>query len=165
MTAPETYAKPQIILHWLIVALVVMQFVSADAMQEFFEKAEDAKVLAGFPTGTTAMVHAIGGAAILVLMLVRLGLRLSYGAPPPPASLSPMLQFASRAAHYAFYVLLAAVPISGALTLYVSSEIGDVHLILKNILVVVIVAHIAGALAHAFYFKDGAVRRMLPWWA
>ena len=162
MTTTETYAKPQIILHWLIDALVVAQFLSADDMQKFFEKAEDAKVLAGFPTGTTAMVHALGGAAILVLMLIRLALRMSYGAPPPPASLSPMLQRLSRAAHYSFYVLLAAVPVTGALALYVNSDIGDAHVILKNVLVAVIVAHVAGALAHVFYFKDGVVRRMIP---
>jgi cytochrome b561 len=162
MSATETYAKPQIMLHWLIAALVVAQFLSAEAMQEFFEKAEDAKVLAGFPTDNTSMVHAIGGATILVLMLVRLGLRLSYGAPASPGSLSPLLQRASRFAHYAFYVLLVAVPLTGAASLYISSEIGDAHVILKNVLLSVIAAHVAGALAHAFYFKDGVVRRMLP---
>lgn len=163
MTATETYAKPQIVLHWLIAALVAAQFLSAEAMQEFFEKAEDAKVLAGFPAeDTTAMMHAIGGAAILVLMLVRLRLRLSYGAPAPPASLSPMLQRASSFAQYAFYLLLVALPLSGAASLYINSEIGDVHVILKDLLLVVIAAHVAGALAHVFYFKDGVVRRMMP---
>ena len=162
MSATETYAKPQIFLHWLIAALVAAQFLTAEAMQEFFEKAEDAKVLAGFPTGTTSMVHAIGGGAILLLLLVRLGLRLSYGAPSAPASLSPLLQRGSRFAHYAFYVLLAALPLTGAASLYLSSEIGDAHVLLKNLLLAVIAAHVAGALAHAFYFKDGVVRRMLP---
>ena len=135
---------------------------TAEAMEEFFDKAEDAGVLAGFPTDPVAMAHALGGGTILILMLVRLGLRLAYGAPPPPASLTPALQLASRVTHYAFYVLLIALPARGMTALYLNSEAGDVHVFLKTVLLIFILAHLVGALAHAFVFKDGVVRRMLP---
>ena len=102
-------------------------------MEEFFDKAEDAGVLAGFPTDPVAMAHALGGGTILVLMLVRLGLRLAYGAPPPPASLTPVLQLASRVTHYAFYVLLIALPATGMTALYLNSEAGDVHVFLDSV--------------------------------
>ena len=162
MKATDTYTTPQVILHWLIVGLVAAQFLTAEAMEEFFDKAEDAGVLAGFPTDPVAMAHALGGGTILILMLVRLGLRSAYGAPPPPESLTPALQFASRATHYTFYVLLIALPATGMTALYLNAGAGRLHVILKTVLLVFILAHVAGALAHAFVFKDGVVRRMLP---
>jgi cytochrome b561 len=162
--AAAAYTRPQVLLHWLIVVLVAAQFLTADAMEDFFDKAEDAGALAGFPAGDAgAMAHALGGSTILVLMLIRFGLRLAHGAPPPPASLSPMLQFAARATHYIFYVLLIALPLTGATALYVNSEAGDVHGLLKTVLLLFILAHVAGALTHAFVFRDGVVRRMLSW--
>jgi len=162
MIATAAYTKPQIALHWLIVVLVGAQFLTAEAMQQFFEKAEDAGVLAGFPTNPIAVAHAGGGGAILLLMLMRLGLRLAYGAPPAPHSLTPILRLASRATHYAFYVVLVALPATGMAALYITPEAGDLHVLLRAVLLVLIVAHVAGALTHAFVFKDGVVRRMLP---
>jgi len=162
MIATDAYTKPQITLHWLIVVLVGAQFLTAEAMKQFFEKAEDAGVLAGFPTDPIAMAHAGGGGAILVLMLIRLGLRLTYGAPPAPQSLTPALKLASRATHYTFYIVLVALPATGMAALYITPQAGDVHFLLKTVLLILIAAHVAGALAHAFIFKDGVVRRMLP---
>lgn len=100
MIVADTYTRPQIALHWVIVGLVAAQFLTADAMEAFFDKAEKAGALAGFPTNTVAIAHAVGGSAILILMLVRLGVRLAYGAPRPPQKLTPVLQLASRIAHY-----------------------------------------------------------------
>jgi cytochrome b561 len=162
MNATDVYTKPQVILHWLIVVLVAAQFLTAEAMAKFFDKAKDAGVLAGFPTDPVATAHAVGGGTILFLMLVRVGLRLVYGAPPPPPSLTPALQFASRTTHYTFYVLLVTLPATGMAALYINPEAGDLHVLLETALLILILAHVTGALAHAFVFKDGVVRRMLP---
>jgi cytochrome b561 len=162
MIAVDAYSKLQIALHWLIVVLVAAQFVTAGAMEQFFDKAEDARELAGFPTDREAIAHAIGGGTILVLMLVRVGLRVAYGAPPPPPTLTRALQLVSRATHYAFYLLLVTLPATGMAALYINSEAGDLHLLLKNVLLILIAAHIAGTLTHAFILKDGVIRRMLP---
>lgn len=164
MIVADTYTRPQIALHWVIVGLVAAQFLTADAMEAFFDKAEKAGALAGFPTNTVAIAHAVGGSAILILMLVRLGVRLAYGAPRPPQKLTPVLQLASRIAHYGFYVLLVALPATGIVSLYVNAGAGDAHVLLKTALIVLIIAHVAGALVHAFILRDGVARRMLPWW-
>src|SRR5665647_697221 len=108
MIATDSYTKAQIALHWVVVVLIAAQFLTAEAMEKFFEKAEDAGVLAGFPADPTAIAHAAGGGTILALMLIRVGLRLAYGAPPSPPNLTHALQLASRTAHHAFYVLLLA---------------------------------------------------------
>ena len=61
MIAVDAYSKPQIALHWLIVVLVAAQFVSAGAMEQFFDNAEDARELAGLPTDPEAIAQ---GAAL-----------------------------------------------------------------------------------------------------
>jgi cytochrome b561 len=150
------------VLHWLIVVLVAAQFLTAEAMEDFFDKAEDAGMLAGFPTDSIAIGHALGGTLILVLMLFRLWLRWSHGAPLPPANLKPVLQLAARATHAGFYLLLILLPITGATALYLTSEAGDVHAVLKSVLIVLIAVHVAGAGVHAFVYKDDVLRRMIP---
>jgi cytochrome b561 len=147
----------------VIVGLVVAQFLTADAMESYFAAAEKSNVLAGFPTNPTAIAHAVGGSIIVLLMLLRLGLRLTFGAPPAPASLALALKLASRMTHYFFYILLIALPVTGAAALYLSPEAGDIHVVLKSVLIVFVLAHVAGALVHAFVLKDGVIRRMIPW--
>ena len=159
----DVYTRPQITIHWVIVGLVAAQFLTAEAMETFFDAAEKAKALAGFPTDPTAMAHAIGGSIVALLTLLRLGLRLTCDAPPAPVSLAPILKLASRITHYSFYVLLIALPMTGAAALYLTPEAGDVHVVLKTVLVVFVLAHVAGALVHAFVLKDGIIRRMIPW--
>ncbi len=105
MIAAYIYTKPQITIHWVIVGLVVAQFLTADAMETFFDAAEKSNVLAGFPTNPTAIAHAVGGSIIVLLMLLRLGLRLTFGAPPAPASLAPVAQ-----ARLTYYPLLVLYP-------------------------------------------------------
>jgi cytochrome b561 len=162
MTTPVTYSRAQIALHWSIVALVTAQIFTAEAMEDFFDKAEDAGVLAGFPTDPVAIGHAIGGALILVLMLARIWLRRSHGTPAPPVGMHPVLRLAARATHDGLYLLLILLPVTGAAALYVNSEAGDVHALLKSVLIVLIALHVAGAGVHAFVYKDDVVRRMIP---
>ena len=87
MTDRETYATPQIVLHWTIVALIIVQLLSADGMSEYFEPAKEAGTAPGFPGVSLALAHAASGATILVLVILRFALRLRYGAPPPPQDL------------------------------------------------------------------------------
>jgi cytochrome b561 len=162
MSAPVRYTRAQIALHWLIVILVAVQFLTAEAMEEFFDKAEDAGVLAGFPTESGAIAHALGGGLILALMFYRLWLRWSYGAPLPPANMKPILQLAARVTHAGFYVLLVLLPLTGAAALYINSEAGDVHGAIKSVLIPLIAVHVAGAVVHAFVYKDDVLRRMMP---
>ena len=162
MSSPVRYTRAQIALHWLIVILVAVQFLTAEAMEEFFDKAEDAGVLAGFPTSSGAIAHALGGGLILVLMFYRIWLRWSYGAPLLPANMKPILQLAARATHAGFYVLLVLLPLTGAAALYINSEAGDVHGAIKSVLILLIAVHVAGAVVHAFVYKDDVLRRMMP---
>jgi cytochrome b561 len=162
MTDRGTYARPQIVLHWTIVALIIVQMLSADGMSAYFEPAKEAGMAPGLPGPGLALAHAMSGATILVLVILRFALRLRYGALPPPRDLPRVLQIIARFTHYALYAVLLLLPFSGATTLLISPEAGDVHQALKNVLYALAAAHVLGALTHLVILRDGVFWRMIP---
>ena len=59
---------------------------------------------------TLVSIHKPLGVVILVLVLVRIGVRLRYGAPPLPEDLPEPLKLAAHLSHLAFYALMVAMP-------------------------------------------------------
>ncbi|TDL81844.1 cytochrome b [Palleronia sediminis] len=158
MPRAETYATRQIGLHWLVVVLVAFQFFTGGGMAAAFERG-----LSPDADGAgSAVVHGVIGTAILLAMIVRLVTRRSHGAPPPPRTEPSAIQVVSRGNHILFYVVLIAMPLAGMTALATGSEtVAEAHAITARVLLVLIVAHIAGALWHAFK-GDGVIRRMVP---
>jgi cytochrome b561 len=157
----ERYSVLQIALHWAVVALVIVQWLSHDAMEDFWDDAEDGEA-SGLPGDPVALLHMGSGAAILVLMLLRLGMRLRHGAPGLPADMSPLLRFAAHANHYAFYGLLILLPLSGATAIFLGFEdAADVHSTLVPLLFLLIAAHLGGVVFHTFIRRDGLIWRIL----
>jgi cytochrome b561 len=159
--AAQPYARPQVLLHWLIVALVLVQWLSADAMEDFFDRYEDMGP-PGFPDGA-AIVHAGGGATILILMILRIAARIRYGAPPLPPDVPGYISLAAHLNHYAFYAVLILLPLTGVTALFIATEAADLHELLKTLLFLLIGAHVLGAAFHAFIRRDGVIWRMLTW--
>ena len=152
------YSAVQIGLHWLIAALVLVQLLFGESMVEMVDAAEEG----GQVPSTDVLlsgVHYWAGIAILGLVALRLVLRLTSGvAAPRPVSL---IEWAATGMHWAFYVLLFLVPVSGLGALYVNEELGDIHSLAKPVFIVLILVHAAAALYHQFVVKDGTLRRML----
>ena len=152
------YSVAQIALHWLIAALVLFQLVFGESMVAVVDAAEEGE------KATPADVLLSGGhywvgIAILCLVVVRLGLRLTTV--NKQTRTTSLIEMAALAMHWLFYALLVFVPISGLLTLYVNDEIGDIHSLAKPVFIVLILAHAGAALYHQFIVKDGTLRRML----
>lgn len=103
-TRPLAYDSVQKTLHWLVTALVVLQFVLAWTMPE---------IKRGQPATGLVDLHLSVGATILVLLLLRLAWRVTHPVPPVPDDLPVWQQWASRMTHYAFYVLLVVMPLAG----------------------------------------------------
>ena len=157
------YSAPHMALHWLIAVLVAVQFIFADAMGSAFDaKLQTVTTGTGWTAG--AMFHAILGATIGVLMIWRLGLRLTTHIPPPPQESSGLIQTISRITHWLFYAILIGMPIVGALAWFIPSDtMAEVHDITGKVLLGLITLHIAGALYHHFVAGEKQVlRRMLP---
>src|ERR1700692_3210304 len=93
----------QRMLHWLMAACILtMLFIGVGMVSTVMPKYL-----------TLVSIHKPLGIAILVLALVRLVVRLSYGAPPLPADLPEPMKLAAHLSHYAFYVLMIGMPLLG----------------------------------------------------
>ena len=159
-TTSPGFSRFQIVLHWLIAALVVFQIVFAEAMEEMVEAAEEGERLsASDPILGTA--HYWFGLAILVLVGIRLVLRLRTGVPGPAADANPLFDLAARAMHWLYYALLVVVPVLGLLAYYFGDPWGEIHQLAKPAFILLIVVHAGAALYHQFVLRDGTLRRML----
>ena len=152
------YHSDQITAHWIVVFIVLFQFATGGAMESAMDLGYAADVL---PRQGVLYVHGILGTSILLVMLWRVTLRLKYGAPPPPQSAPRAIQIVSRANHFAFYGVLIAMPLAGMLAVFTLNEtVGTLHGLAAILLVLLALAHVAGALWHVFK-RDGTIKRVL----
>jgi cytochrome b561 len=163
-------------LHWLVAALIITQFVLASMAEDLPLGAHKLGLLAR---------HKSVGMTVLMLAVLRLMWRLFHPAPPLPAGMSRLERFGAHVSHYALYVLLFAMPLSGWLmssaknysvswfslftwpNLIAPNEtafdfLKGTHQILATALFWLAILHVLAALKHHFWNKDDVLRRMLP---
>ena len=154
----KSFSLPQVLLHWIVALLVLMQFLNDDAVG----RALRAMRRDGAAPGFLAMAHVYVGIAILALALWRIALRLRRGAPPPHAGEPAVLRFAAAATHALLYLLLLALPLSGLAAWYGGIRpAAELHETLKPVLLAVVALHVAGALYQALVLRSGVVTRMV----
>lgn len=174
--SPDRYGSVAQALHWIVVALLIVQFTLG-------------KIAEQLPVGPdklgTLARHKSVGITILSLATLRLAWRLFN--PPPPLPAMPHWQVsAARFSHAALYALLFAMPLTGWLMSSASnypvswfglvqlpdlispdpglkSLLREVHGSLSTLLAVLAGVHVAAALKHQFRDRDGLLYRMLPW--
>lgn len=154
------YSRLQIGLHWMVAALVLFQLLFGESMAAAVDAIADG-AQASSADQTLASAHYWVGLSILALVIMRLGLRATLGAPASEPATPAWMSIASRATHWAFYGLLFAAPISGLLAYYAWDWMGDVHSFAKPVFIVLVGVHAAAALFHHFVLKDGTLRRIL----
>lgn len=157
----QSYSLPQRLVHWTMALLIFYNLLFPDGMNAWHRMTRHG----GTPSPeqiASANVHAYIGIAILALAVLRVCLRLFQGAPPEIAEEPAIFRLAAKAAHVALYALIFALPLTGIAAYYFGVDVsGSIHAeILKLALWALIAAHVAGALAHQFYWKTDAVRRM-----
>jgi cytochrome b561 len=162
--------------HWVIAALIVVQFTLANLAEDLPLGAHKLALLAR---------HKSVGMTILMLAILRLLWRLWHPAPPLPADMTKFERVVARGTHYLFYVLLFAMPLTGwtmsSAKNYSVSWFGlftwpnligkneaafdflrATHDTLSDVLFAVAVLHILAALKHHFWNRDDVLLRMLP---
>ncbi len=157
----DAFSLPQRVLHWLTVVLVLFNLLLPDGMNTWHRS----MVRNGMVTPeqvSGANIHAYVGIAILILALLRLGMRYIQGVPASPPAEPAIFKVAAMAAHFALYGLLIALPLTGIAAYYFGyGGAGDLHAdVLKAILWALIALHVLGALVHQFYWKTNVLRRM-----
>ncbi len=156
----ERYHWSLILLHWLIVALVVGQYVTSAAVVRVHRP----RPLGMRPDPLDLLqqtIHIRIGLLIIVLMAIRLALRWRFGAPRPVGSETSWQTKAAKVVHSALYAIIFAQGISGAVAVYFWWPISAAHVVLFKILVALVIVHVAAALWHQFLLRDGALRRIV----
>ena len=159
--ARERWTSLSIAMHWLIVALLVAQFIEGEWMVDLFDSGPES-----LPDSTTVVLgytHMIVGSLILLAALVRLWDRFAHGRPTRPSGEPGWARALSRVVHAALYTLLVAMPIVGAVAWFTGNDtLGEVHTWAWTALMVLAGTHVLGALVNQFWFKTGVLRRILP---
>lgn len=163
-------------LHWTIVLLVTIQFVTALAMPEV-----------GPHTQPDALIslHFSIGVLILAVMAARLVHRLKYPVPLEASQAPAWERFVALLTHRLFYLILLIGPLLGwasasahRLTVSLFGLVtlpaiaapkarwaltaGDVHATAMWVLLALVAMHAAAALYHHVVRRDGTLQRMLP---
>lgn len=154
MKTTTGYSGIQIALHWLIAILIAVAWFTGEGGEEAMEAVEKG--------GTAGFVpHVAIGLGILALVVIRVLVRLGRGAPAAVGEFGSLAVMASDWGHRLIYLLMIAVPLGGIATFFLGLDVGDVHALAANVLVVVALGHAAMALYHQYVIKDGLLRRMM----
>jgi cytochrome b561 len=167
------YDRGTIWLHWLTLALVAFQWVSANVIDDF-AKGESRMI--------ARSVHISAGVVFLVLIVCRVLWRISGGRRLPPADHRKALHLAANAVHWGLYLLLAATLALGLLTVWAQGDsifglfslpmmrphhphwghqMQSIHGTLVNLVLILAAVHAAAALGHWVVWRDSVLARML----
>lgn len=176
MATASSYTGTAKSLHWLIVALLIGQFIFAWTMPD---------IRRDTPVTTLISLHFTFGVMILGVAIVRLAWRVTHGEPAPLDGVPPWQTASARAVHWLLYLLLFVIPALGwinaswrgmpivmfglELPRLVATRApgwgwtGDVHALLAYYVMLTLIGlHVLAALYHYFWRRDGVLQRMLP---
>jgi len=173
-TAPKTFTRTARVLHWLMAVMVVaMLFIGVGMVASVSERHE-----------WLLRIHKPLGIAILLLAVVRLGVRLRHPPPPLPADLPAVQKLAAFASHWLLYFLMLAMPLigwamlsAGGYPVMLGTSLrlppifpvsADAFAVLRHLhgafamlLFLTFLAHMAAALYHGLIRRDGVLSGML----
>jgi superoxide oxidase len=173
----DRFDRISIILHWLTVLLIVVQFASIWAHEAIGHHSNLAMTL--------LTLHRNAGVSTWIVVVVRLCWRRYFAYLPPfPPSMPKFQQIIAKANEYGLYVLLLAMPITGLARVLLRGQPFELffweipvllepdpgmrslfvqaHAIGAKALVVLIGLHAGAALFHRLVLRDGVLQRMLP---
>ena len=171
------YSGVAILLHWLIAALIVWGFALGWVMTSIH----------GFTPAKLRYVswHKWIGVTVLALVLVRILWRATHASPALPGAMPGWERAAAHAGHFALYLLMVAIPVTGY---FYSSAAGIqvvylgiwplptiigpdkvlkgvlrlVHISLNYTLLAIVVLHVLAVAKHQWLDRQNILARMLP---
>ena len=169
------FSGAQRLLHWVMAAgIVAMLFVGVGMLSTVA------------PTYVPLVAtHKTLGVALFALVLVRLALRVTLGAPPLPADLPPLMRLGAVLSHWALYGLMIVMPLLGWAMLSAAAYpvvlfggirlppilpqsdslhtlLWAAHRWLAFAFFALILLHVAASLFHALVRRDGVFEAMSP---
>lgn len=160
----STYSLTLVRLHWLIVLMLIVQFVSHWGMEAVGEAMETGAEASAFDY-VLVNIHKFGGLLIIAVAAVRVLVRLNSDVPELPDEMADWQKLLAKLGHIGLYALIFIIPISGAATVWIYEGFGDIHETLFKLLLALTVLHVGAALWHHFIVKDNVLKRMMPFLA
>ena len=175
MTEHSQYGTTAKVLHWLVVALLLAQYLIGWLMPDIHR---------GMKPGAAMTFHVSVGLFILLLIVLRFVWRLTHPV-APESSLPRWQRLSSEAVHWLLYALvlattatgwlfasfrgwsmqffyLAPMPMLASENSAAGKAMDGWHQALEWTLLAVIALHVASALVHRFVYRDRIMQRMLP---
>ncbi|PHS71550.1 MAG: cytochrome b [Methylophaga sp.] len=174
------YDRVQVILHWLIAAIVLVMLGLGLFMVELPKQSE-------LPPGEESvrafyfLLHKSMGITVAILIILRILWRLTHKAPPLPDTVSKWQKKAAGLVHWALYLVMIAMPASGYLQSIFSKydtkfwgvvlprvaeadkamreNFTEVHEVLAFLFIALILIHLAAAIKHR-WSDTGITSRM-----
>ena len=160
----EVYHWAQVVLHWSVAALVVVQYTTGGSIDRVHHAEAHGHAPATFDLALHA-VHNRAGLLVLTLMLIRLVLRLILGAPEPlgrrTGQAGAWQRRLARLMHASLYATILSQAVTGAIAGYLSWKAAAMHSLLANVTLSLVGLHIAAALLHLATDRDRTWRRMI----
>ena len=156
------YSSLQKTVHWLVVALLAAQVATSGAIERSHAAHHEGRTPDPWDLLLHEM-HTLVGLAVFCLVALRILLRILGRTLPGSAGQPRTLRIAAATNHYLLYGTLLALPISGMAARYLDFLVyGPVHVILTRLLMVLVAVHVAAALWHIVFLRDGVIERILP---
>lgn len=170
------YSPPAQVFHWLTVLFVLAAWTLGTLGDDL-------------PKGSIRhlgeSIHILLGETVVLLLVLRLVWRVVTPAPAPDPAFGRRATLLAKAAHFALYGLLLAVPVVGVVMLFhggeplpvfglfdiaspwlknreIKHDWKEIHEFLANLLLALAALHAGAALVHHYVFRDSALKRMLP---
>jgi cytochrome b561 len=167
------FALPLRLIHWTMAALILaMLFIGVGMVSTV-----------GPTYSALLQLHRPIGAALFVLVVLRLAIRLATGAPPLPADLPKAQQAVAKGSHLLLYAAMLAMPLigwamlsAGGFPVVLTKDLSlppilphdlryyfalrGLHTIIALAFFALILAHLGAALMHGLIRKDGVLRSM-----
>ncbi|WP_054887328.1 cytochrome b [Pseudomonas sp. NBRC 111130] len=168
---PEVFHPMARLVHWLMAILIIsMLFIGVSMVGDLSPR----HLL-------LVELHKATGLALLVLVIVRIGLRLTLPHPPLPTDLPALQRVAAGASHLLLYALMLAMPLLGWAMLSaggyprplqlpaIAPHDLQLYALLRQahgwagyLLFATVLVHLGAALMHALVRRDGVLRSMWP---
>lgn len=171
----DRYTRTAIALHWFIALLIFVAFPLGIYMHDLPLSPDKLRLYS---------YHKWIGVTVFMLAVVRIYWRATHQPPALPDSMPGWERFAAHATHYALYVLILIIPLSGWLMssakgfqtvwfgvlplpdlLDKNEDLGkllqQVHMLLNFALFGLLLGHVGAALKHHFLQHDDILARMV----
>ena len=176
MSESTHYTSTAKTLHWLISLMIFCMLLLGFYMSDLPLSPDKLKFYSW---------HKWAGVTVFLLVIIRLGWRITHTPPAMPEEMPQLQQVAATIFHFALYALMFLIPLSGWLmssakgfqTVWfgvlpipdllpkdkaVGDALKEIHQALNLLLIVILIVHVLAALKHHFIDKDNVLKQMLP---